>query len=58
MCSKTQLFLTLYWDFELLGHAISKTVEVQKSCIQLWTFAYIRLLNRPYENEVTSKEHN
>ena len=26
--------------------------------IQLWTFAYIRLLNRPYENEVTSKEHN
>ena len=26
--------------------------------IQLWTFAIIRLLNSPYENEVTSKEHN
>ena len=26
------------------------------SCIQLWTFAYIRLLNKPYENEVTLRE--
>ena len=26
--------------------------------IQLWTFAYKRLLNRPYENEVTLKEHD
>ena len=26
--------------------------------VQLWTFAYVWLLNSPYENEVTSKEHN
>ena len=32
--------------------------ECINSEIQLWTFAYIRLLNRPYENEVTLNEHN
>ena len=26
--------------------------------LQLWTFAYVQLLNRPYENEVTLNEHN
>ena len=26
--------------------------------VQLWTFAYVRLLDRPYENEVTLNEHN
>ena len=25
-------------------------------CIQLWTFAYVRLVNKPYENEVALKE--
>ena len=24
--------------------------------IQLWTFAYVRLLNKPYENEVALRE--
>ena len=24
--------------------------------IQLWTFTYVRLLNKPYENEVTLRE--
>ena len=24
--------------------------------IQLWTFAYVRLLNKPYKNEVTLRE--
>ena len=24
--------------------------------IQLWTFAYVRLLNKPYENEVALSE--
>ena len=28
------------------------------SNIQLWPLAYIRLLNKPYENEVTSREQN
>ena len=26
--------------------------------IQLWTFAYVRLLNKPYENEVTLRRQN
>ena len=26
--------------------------------VQLWTFAIIRLLNKPYENEVTSTGQN
>ena len=34
-------------------------VEIlDREYIQLWTFAYVRLLNRPYENEVASNEHN
>ena len=34
------------------------SVKIGLPQIQLWKFAYIRLLNRPYENEVTSKGHN
>ena len=26
--------------------------------VQLWTFAYVRLLNKPYENEVTFRGQN
>ena len=26
--------------------------------IQLWTFPYVRLLNKPYENEVTLRRQN
>ena len=31
---------------------------LRRSDIQLWTFAYIRLLNKPYENEVILREQN
>ena len=47
-----------------LAHCHSE-IRIYSNCpflakinLQLWTFAHVRLLNRPYENEVTSKEHN
>ena len=27
-------------------------------CFQIWTYAYVRLLNKPYGNEVTLREQN
>ena len=38
----------------LLG-SVNTVVEVHGK-IQLWTFAYVGLLNKPYENEVTLRE--
>ena len=40
------------------GSTTSELTCNVSSIIQLWTFAYVQLLNRPYENEVTLNEHN
>ena len=36
----------------------SKLEINQKEILQLWTFAYVRLLNKPYENQVTLTGQN
>ena len=38
-------------------HYTLEKEKTQKN-IQLWTFAYVRLLNKPYENEVTFRGQN
>ena len=47
-----------------LAHCHSE-IRIYSNCpflakinLQLWIFAYVWLLNRPYENEVTSNKHN
>ena len=44
------------------GQTDGRRTDRQKRCgsddIQLWTFAYVRLLNKPYENEVTLRGQN
>ena len=42
--------------FPMLKLELIETYHVKLSTVQLWTFAYVRLLNKTYENEVALRE--
>ena len=44
------------YGVHLLTFSIFSTRTILFGTIQLWTFAYVWLLNKPYENEVTLKK--